>query len=505
MAQEIELKFLISESNTYSISDLISTLPFQVISHHTKKLANTYFETDSRQLRKWDMGLRTRVRDQKIEQTIKTAGVVVGGLHQRPEYNVNIDKNWPDLSLFPKNIWSQDASVTAIQSQLEALFTTDFERSTWLLQLTEDTQVEVVYDTGAVTCQSVSRPIHEIELELVSGDVSEIFKLATLINQKMNVRLGYLSKAARGYQIADDWQTEVKSVIKAVDVKGGDNAEQAFQASLQTGLQFVQHHEQAYFENPSLVALRRVLDGIALVRHIIWLFAEMFDDVYASNLKKQLKLVLNQFAWVELAKQLKTLTSKKSSISKKLDVCEDLTALIEQQKGKAPSEADIKQIFWGTDYNAVMLTLTHLLVTKEWRNHMSPSHFNFAKRAISATAPNMLDQAWQQLLNPLQSSHSMTADEYVVFNTSLKRHLLTGVCVGRLFEKAQRTEFREPWIDLSSGIDELTNLMLLKQLCESSDSASTKKISLWLDDKLASLLIALEHTRKQITNLKPYW
>ncbi|HBF47976.1 MAG TPA: adenylate cyclase, partial [Shewanella frigidimarina] len=70
-----------------------------------KKLTNGYFDTDDLQLRRWDMGLRVRGFDNQLEQTIKTAGRVVGGIHSRPEYNVNIDQKTPILSRFPKEIW----------------------------------------------------------------------------------------------------------------------------------------------------------------------------------------------------------------------------------------------------------------------------------------------------------------------------------------------------------------------------------------------------------------
>ncbi len=43
------------------------------------------------------MGLRIRGDQGRYEMTLKIAGRVVGGLHQRPEYNIPLDK--PELAL----------------------------------------------------------------------------------------------------------------------------------------------------------------------------------------------------------------------------------------------------------------------------------------------------------------------------------------------------------------------------------------------------------------------
>ena len=51
-----------------------------------------------------DMGLRIRSHNGHIEQTIKTAGVPIGGLHPRPEYNVDIHSAVPNLALFQQEI-----------------------------------------------------------------------------------------------------------------------------------------------------------------------------------------------------------------------------------------------------------------------------------------------------------------------------------------------------------------------------------------------------------------
>ena len=80
------------------------------------------------------MGLRVRASNGKFEQTIKTKGKVEGGLHQRPEFNVDLEHERPDLSLFPKHIWEDDLDVDVLNQQIEPLFSTHFERSRFVIE-----------------------------------------------------------------------------------------------------------------------------------------------------------------------------------------------------------------------------------------------------------------------------------------------------------------------------------------------------------------------------------
>ena len=89
METEIEIKFLFSSKFESELYEKITTHGF--LSSKKQFLHNVYFDTAERSLRKIDMGLRVRSCDGRSVQTIKTAGRVIGGLHQRPEYNDPIE------------------------------------------------------------------------------------------------------------------------------------------------------------------------------------------------------------------------------------------------------------------------------------------------------------------------------------------------------------------------------------------------------------------------------
>ena len=120
MTQEIELKFIVNPAELDSLRNTLNSLESQ--HSEPRQLLNIYYETADNQLRRHDMGLRIRGDNGRYEMTMKIAGRVTGGLHQRPEYNVELSKAELDLSLLPEEIWPEGLSPEDLQSQLKPTF-----------------------------------------------------------------------------------------------------------------------------------------------------------------------------------------------------------------------------------------------------------------------------------------------------------------------------------------------------------------------------------------------
>lgn len=207
MTTEIELKYLIpanNEDNDLVVDKITALLSAQnnTITLDQKQLSNNYFDNKELALRKMDIGLRIRGVDHAYEQTVKTAGKVVGCLHQRPEYNIALKSNRLDLSLFPEHIWPEHVDVVKLQKSLEVIFNTDFARQTWLITQ-ENSVIELALDRGEIFSSPdvETLAINELEIELVSGDEQALFVLAEQLMTIVQMKPGKLSKAARGYAL----------------------------------------------------------------------------------------------------------------------------------------------------------------------------------------------------------------------------------------------------------------------------------------------------------------
>jgi len=207
MTIEIELKYLLA-ANHEDNDDVVDKITAMLAAQKStfilgqKQLNNNYYDNKDLALRKMDIGLRIRAVDHEYEQTIKTAGKVIGCMHQRPEYNVALEGNQLNLSLFPEHIWPEQVDVLALQQSMQVIFNTNFSRQTWLITQASSV-IELAFDRGEIfTSPTVETlAINELEIELVSGDQQALFALAEQLMTIIQMEPGKLSKAARGYAL----------------------------------------------------------------------------------------------------------------------------------------------------------------------------------------------------------------------------------------------------------------------------------------------------------------
>ncbi|MDU4222999.1 MAG: inorganic triphosphatase [Enterobacter asburiae] len=276
MAQEIELKFIVEKDSVDALRQHLHTLSGE---HHAPvQLLNIYYETPDSWLRRHDMGLRIRGASGRYEMTMKIAGRVVGGLHQRPEYNIDISKPELELERFPAEVWPDGELPSTLAEQVQPLFSTDFWREKWLV--TEGkSRIEIALDLGDVKAGEFQEPICELELELLEGDANDVLKLARRLVNQSGLRQGSLSKAARGYHLAAGLkETTILHVAPKASV------EQGLEAALELALSQWQYHEELWVRNVKN-AKSHVLAAIALVRHTLALFGGIVPRKASAHLR----------------------------------------------------------------------------------------------------------------------------------------------------------------------------------------------------------------------------
>jgi len=201
VALEQEIKLVVSSDDKIDLSQLSELLKMAEGQINRDHLVSTYYDTDDLYLSKQGLGLRMRQINEYYLQTVKTSGSVKEGLHQREEWEHELDgPEWDlaSLKLTPLVTMIDDSKCW---SSITPLFTTDFWRETLQLTLAEGTQVELAYDRGEVRAGGLSTVIHEIELELKSGDSQQLSVLATILCQQLPISPSDISKAQMGYEL----------------------------------------------------------------------------------------------------------------------------------------------------------------------------------------------------------------------------------------------------------------------------------------------------------------
>jgi inorganic triphosphatase YgiF len=182
MSIETELKLYIDPKYIKQFLDH----PFlQNKNYITQDLYSIYYDTVKHDLLRNGVGLRVRRVGDKWIQTMKTANKAVDGLHQRQEWEMEINSEIPEYDKFP----------------VLPLFTTNFQRMKWDLVFDDGSEIELVLDQGEVKANNASVPLSEVELELKAGSVDKLFEVADILQQQVPLVIKNDSKAAMGYAL----------------------------------------------------------------------------------------------------------------------------------------------------------------------------------------------------------------------------------------------------------------------------------------------------------------
>ncbi|MCX8649197.1 CYTH domain-containing protein [Gilliamella sp. B2776] len=212
--KEIELKFGIATNNIHDLKLFLNQwtscdqAEFETASKiqnniNELKLYNTYYDTQDYYLRSNGYGLRIRGTQNKFgkqfEITIKHGNKAVAGLHERSEFNANLPDDHLDLTLLPSSAFPKDCNITNLQKMLHPLFSTHFDRQTWLISFA-NSEIEVALDQGEIISDGKSKLIQEVELEIKQGNKDDLINFAIELS-RFNLHLFSQSKASRGYRL----------------------------------------------------------------------------------------------------------------------------------------------------------------------------------------------------------------------------------------------------------------------------------------------------------------
>ncbi|WP_371186488.1 inorganic triphosphatase [Thalassotalea maritima] len=500
MNTEIELKYLLKDDDVDNKLAGLLTRHNIAYTHSKKHLINSYYDTPELALRNADIGLRIReFEDASKEQTIKLAGTVIGGLHQRPEFNVMVDSNVPDLALFDATIWPETIDVEQINIRLQRLFTTNFVRSSYMISDPQGNQLELVFDSGTIANSQHNVGIHELEIELIDGDSSFIFDLAKLLFAEFTMRPGVQSKAARGYQLAnlqdESPLDDDRDLVLALTPD--DDLIHSFQAGLGQCLTYMQAQIERYLNDHDLLVLKRITDTLALVRHGIWLYKDYLPEQQADLLRQQIKHILTELCWVKTACQIKELTDKKGNYRRKIENSDLLLEQLKEQKHQLVDVNDVAALLMSEQFNLLQLSMLQLTIADWTTLQTDTTLMDLAKSWLSIHRDSLHEH--------MAADIDLGATDYINHHKQVIFSLLTGCWFGRLFMDSNRQEYRGPWLDIHQGVDELETLYFLKHYLQQHGEQPATNLVMWIDEKIDVLLLALEQCRQVAFTLRPYW
>ena len=295
MSKEIELKLRLSPSKARQIA----THP-ALAGHLAEKnrLFNTYYDTPERELSQRGIALRLRRKGWAVWlMTVKGGGDEggAGGLAQRSEWEAPTQPGVFDFGIVTKP--ELRSFLVSRQSSLQAVFTTDFTRTTWTIERA-GAIVEVALDRGKITeglaegdaRKARSENLCELELELLDGQSPDVlFELAIALASDIPLHPEIASKAERGFVLADQSSRQPVKAF-ASPVEAAQSPVDAFRAIALSCLLQLQKNEAGAiagddpeYVHQARVAIRRLRSAFKLFAPVL---APAFIEVYSPRWSK---------------------------------------------------------------------------------------------------------------------------------------------------------------------------------------------------------------------------
>src|SRR5215510_14746580 len=281
MGIETEIKFEVSPGDLQKLaaSRILRPSDGQLVEH--RHLVSTYFDTPNHLLKRHGISLRVRQAGKKRIQTIKTSanGVAV----DRGEWEKRIDGDEPDLRA-ARGTPLQRLLSKQLKRDLDAVFSTHVHRTLVPLR-PGNSHVELALDEGHIRAGLYSSPLTEVELELKSGSIGDLFRTARTVAQLVPARLALKAKSQQGYDLITDQPTV--SVAKIVLPPKATLAT-AFQAIGRSTLHHIAANEPAVLAGlPEGVHQMRV--GVRRLRACLWVFSDLLRSKQTEAIKQDLK------------------------------------------------------------------------------------------------------------------------------------------------------------------------------------------------------------------------
>lgn len=212
MESELKLTFPTKEALYQTITSSWFLDAIQVRNEYVEEYENRYFDTQDRALREDKISIRVRrINGEKYLHTVKLGGKSEAGFSRRYEWNQEFDTADFHIRPFLEKAQFSDDPVEILSEALKGvcdsrlceICQTRFTRKIVKADF-KKSFCEICLDVGSCIAGSKTAPICEMEIELISGNVSEVIELGQLVIEHSEGEFSDVSKLARCLELMNE-------------------------------------------------------------------------------------------------------------------------------------------------------------------------------------------------------------------------------------------------------------------------------------------------------------
>jgi triphosphatase len=498
--REIELKLVLDGE---SAAQLRAHPSLQRTPPRTARQVSTYYDTPDSTLRQAGFSLRVRKSKGRFVQTVKRQGHEAAGMFDRPEWEEEIAAAEPDLDRAARTPLGEHLGKRA-RKRLKPLIRSDMERTTW--RVGEDgADIEVTLDEGVVTGGKASERIAELELELKSGQPEALIRFARSLGEGAPLRLGVLTKAERGYALADGTAGKVAKAER-VQLAPDLTAAAGFGAIAASCLKQFRLNEAIVVASRDPSALHQSRVAMRRLRSAFTLFRPVLLDGRFQSLREEVRWFTNQLGDARnLDVLLKRVPGGKHADAGDLELKRTLAAARER------AYATVLEALASLRLRRLMLDLVGWIETGAWRDGEP------ARRPLAQFGRARLDKRWRKVKKGGRHLATLDAEPLHRLRIEVKKLRYAVEFLSSLETRdeaiARRKTFAAALEDIQEHLGELndreTARELLRSLLEGHEMADemVRSASRWIDasPEGEDPLDAAQAAYRRLVEAGPFW
>jgi inorganic triphosphatase YgiF len=368
MGTELELKLELDPRNAGSVAK-------QALSggaeQRTRREVSVYYDTAAGKLRKKGYTLRVRSTPEGFTQTLKTAETGAG-LFFRGEWEK------PVKSIEPYVEALEDTPAAHIATKkLKPFIRAEVDRTIWQRQV-NGSLLEFAFDQGALHASGRKAPVLELEIELLDGRPEAAFDAARDLAESLPVKIGVLSKAERGFALADGALSKPTKALP-VPVHQAMNVADGFAVIAQSCLKHFRHNEPVILTTRDPAALHQARVAMRRLRSALSLFRPAIADQEFERLREELRWFTGQLGE---ARNLDVYLGR--------DLPEELREGLTAQRELAYD--NVIEALHSKRFRLLMIAVVRWIALGEWRSS------DKASRPLPEFARRRVDRLWHKLI-----------------------------------------------------------------------------------------------------------
>lgn len=472
---EIELKL---EVEPGSVARLEQHAVLQAAAARIKPQLSVYYDTAKGRLRNQGFSLRVRSVDGGFVQTVKPT-TESAGLFARDEWESPVDSIDPDIG----KLAGTPLELPGRQGKLKKLFPvvrSEVQRTSWRIQQDAST-IQVDLDEGSISGGERTQPLCELELEIVAGEPAELFRVARQFADTVAVRIGVLSKADRGFALADGALDRVHKA-GAVAVAPGMTVAEAFAVIALACIKHFRMNEPLVIASRNPSALHQARVAMRRLRSALTLFRPAVSDAEFGRLRGELRWFTAQLG-----------DARNLDVYLERDLADDERRVLGERRDEAYQR--VIEAMASKRLRDLMLDLVGWVSVGDWRTGKQ------ASRPIGPYAERRLEKLWSAVEGLAADLANMDEEARHELRIEVKKlryaiEFLRGVYPDEARLQKQLVGVVE---ELQEELGKLNDLATARALALAGAAFEAA------EDEQARYLAEAERYARKLAGLRPFW